>query len=393
VPVRTGEDRFDGGPIGRRRFSSDLLLHGGPERYGARVACVFLEHPASLEHDTAAYRGQDVVMHPEHARRIVAIERELSARDWLGFERLQAPAVDRSVLGAVHPEPYVASIERLCASGGGYLDMDTVVSERSFEAALHSAGGAVRMVELLLDGEASAAFSSHRPPGHHALPSQAMGFCLFNNIAVAARYALDARHLERVMILDWDVHHGNGTNQIFHASKQVLFVSIHQSPLFPGTGAADDVGEGEGIGFTVNLPVPAGSGDEVWVSLVEHVVVPLAGAFEPQLVLISAGYDAHRDDPLADCSVTDEGFAAMAHAVAGACEGLAAPVGGVLEGGYALASLGRSVAATLQAFSRPTGDPGSASAPKTGVAPIAREARDRLAQWWPQLGQRNARPG
>ena len=203
-----------------------------------------------------------------------------------------------------------------------------MVSERSFEAALHAAGGAVRMVDLLLDGEASAAFSSHRPPGHHALPSQAMGFCLFNNIAVAARYALDARHLERVMIVDWDVHHGNSTNHVFHASNQVLFVSIHQSPLFPGTGPAYDVGEGEGRGFTVNLPVPAGSGDEVWVSLVEHVVVPLARAFEPQLVLVSAGYDAHRDDLLADCAVTDEGFAAMADAVAGACQSLSAPVGG-----------------------------------------------------------------
>jgi acetoin utilization deacetylase AcuC-like enzyme len=168
------------------------------------------------------------------------------------FERVLAPAVDRSVLTAVHPERYVASIERACAAGGGLLDADTVVSERSFEAALRAAGGSVRMVEPLLDGEASAAFSSHRPPGHRALPSQAMGFCLFNNIAIAARYALDARHLERVMIIDWDVHHGNSINQVFHASNQVLFVSIHQSPLFPGTGPASDVGEGDGIGFTVN---------------------------------------------------------------------------------------------------------------------------------------------
>ena len=308
------------------------------------MSYVFLEHPTSLEHDTTMRRGQDITMHPEQPGRIAAIERELTARDWLGFERMHSPAVDRSVLTAVHPERYVASIERACASGGGNLDMDTVVSERSFEAALHAAGGAVSMVDLLLDGDASAAFSSHRPPGHHALPSQAMGFCLFNNIAVAAQYALDARQLERVMILDWDVHHGNSTNHIFHASKQVLFVSIHQSPLFPGTGPADDVGEGEGIGFTVNLPVPARSGDEVWVSLVEHVVIPLVCAFEPQLVLISAGYDAHRDDLLADCDVTEEGFAAMAHAAARACESLAAPVGGVLEGGYALAALGRSVA-------------------------------------------------
>jgi len=353
------------------------------------MAYVFLEHPTSIEHDTAAHPGQAAItIHPEQPSRLAAIERALSAGDWLGFERVLAPAVDRSVLTAVHPERYVASIERACASGGGHLDVDTVVSERSFDAALHAAGGAVRMVDLLLDGDASAAFSSHRPPGHHALPSEAMGFCLFNNIAVAAQYALDARHLERVMILDWDVHHGNSTNQVFHASNQVLFASIHQSPLFPGTGPADDVGEGEGTGFTVNLPVPPGSGDEVWVSLIEHVVVPLARAFEPQLVLVSAGYDAHRDDPLADCNVTDHGFAAMAQALSAACESLAAPVGGVLEGGYALGALGRSVVATLQGFSAPAAASASARAPEAGVAPIARQARDRLAEWWPQLGRR-----
>jgi acetoin utilization deacetylase AcuC-like enzyme len=358
------------------------------------MAYVFLEHPSSLEHDTAAHPGQaEITMHPEQPARIVAIERELSARDWLGFERVRSPAVDRSVLSAVHPDGYVASIERACASGGAYLDPDTVVSKGSFEAALHAAGGAVRMVDLLLDGEALAAFSSHRPPGHHALPSQAMGFCLFNNIAIAARYALAARHVERVMIIDWDVHHGNGTNHVFHASSQVLFVSIHQSPLFPGTGPAHDVGEGEGRGFTVNLPVPAGSGNEVWVSLVEHVVVPLARAFEPQLVLVSAGYDAHRDDMLADCTVTEEGFAAMARAVSGACESLAAPIGGVLEGGYALGALGRLVAATLQAFSSPAGVAGSGRASEVSVAPIAREARARLAEWWPQLGRRNVHKG
>jgi len=255
------------------------------------------------------------------------------------------------------------------------------------------------MVDLLLDGDASAAFSSHRPPGHHALPSQAMGFCLFNHIAVAARYALDGRRLEGVMIIDWDVHHGNSTNHIFHPSRQVLFVSIHQSPLFPFTGQASDVGEGEGAGFTVNLPVPAGAGDQVWVSLIEHVVVPVACAFEPQLVLISAGDDAHRYDPLADCAVTEEGFAAMTRAIARVCASLSAPVGAVLEGGYALGALGRSVAATLQALStEPT--PDAASSPASALTPIAHQARTRLAEFWPQLpagprsaGSRTSRTG
>jgi acetoin utilization deacetylase AcuC-like enzyme len=304
---------------------------------------------------------------------------------------VRSPVVERSVLNAVHPESYVASIERACASGGGRLDDDTVVSEGSFDAALHATGGAVRMVDMLLDGDAATAFSSHRPPGHHALPSQAMGFCLFNNIAVAAQYALDVRGLERVMVFDWDVHHANSTNDVFHASDRVLVVSIHQSPLFPGTGPVSDVGEGDGTGFTVNLPVPPGSGDDTWVSLVEHVVVPLAQAFEPQLLLVDAGYDAHRDDPLADCNVTDQGFAAMARAVARVGASLAAPVGAVLEGGYALEPLGRSVAETLTGLSAPVGRSGSTSGPELAMAPLAHEARERLAEWWPALATRDVR--
>ena len=331
-----------------------------------------MEHPSSLQHDTGA--------HPEQPARIVGIERELSERKWLGWERVQSPAVSRAVLTAVHPESYVESIERLCSQGGGALDPDTLVSERSFEAALHAAGGAVRMVDMLLDGEAALGFSAHRPPGHHATPTRAMGFCLFNNIAIAARHAIAERGLERVMILDWDVHHGNGTNDIFHASDQVLFVSIHQSPLYPGTGGAEDTGSGAGAGFTVNLPVPAGSDDALYTSLVDHVAVPLADAFKPQLVLVSAGYDAHRDDPLADCRVTEEGFAAMAHSMRRVCERLDAPLGAVLEGGYASGALARSVARTLEALQDPVVAPRDRE-----VTPLARAALGRLAQWWPAL--------
>jgi len=338
-------------------------------------APVWLEHPSSLLHETGP--------HPEQPARIMAIERELAARDWLGFERVTSPAIDRALLHAVHPESYVAAIERLCANGGGFIDADTVVSPHSFEAALHAAGGAVRMVDLLLDGEAPRAFSAHRPPGHHALQSRPMGFCLFNNVAVAAQHALDGRGLERVMIVDWDVHHGNGTNDIFHATDRVLFVSIHQWPLYPGTGPAADVGSGEGRGFTVNLPVPPGAGDRVFCSLVDGVVVPLARSFEPQLVLISAGYDAHRDDPLAQCELTEEGYAAMTRSIRGTCESLGVPVGCVLEGGYALGALAGSVAATLAALNEPPPAP----EPDAGadVPLLVRQARERLAQWWPAL--------
>jgi acetoin utilization deacetylase AcuC-like enzyme len=260
--------------------------------------------------------------------------------------------------------------------------MDTVVSRDSFEAGLHAAGGAVRMVELLLDGSAPYAFSAHRPPGHHALQARAMGFCLFNNVAVAARHALTGCGLERVMILDWDVHHGNGTNDIFHASDQVLFVSIHQSPLYPGTGPASDVGSGDGRGFTVNLPVAPGADDRVFCALVDRVAIPLAREFAPQLVLISAGYDAHREDPLGGCAVTEQGYAAMTRSMRRVGEELEAPVGCVLEGGYALGALARSVAATLAALQEPVAPGGSddSSAP-----PVVESALERLGEWWPAL--------
>ncbi len=341
-------------------------------------APVWLEHPSSLRHDTGA--------HPERIDRMVAIERELSPRDWLGFERITSPAVDRELLETVHPAAYVASIERACAGGGGFLDLDTVVSADSFEAALHAAGGAVHMVERLLDGTAPYGFSAHRPPGHHAAQAQAMGFCLFNNVAVAARYALDARGLERVMILDWDVHHGNGTNDIFHTSDQVLFVSIHQSPLYPGTGPPGDLGSGRGRGFTVNLPVRPGSDDGVFCSLVDQVAVPLARSFAPQLLLVSAGYDAHREDPLGQCDVSEEGFAAMTRSMRRVGEALEAPVGCVLEGGYALGALARSVGATLSALQEPV-VADEAAGSRDGAAPaVVEQALERLSEWWPALG-------
>jgi acetoin utilization deacetylase AcuC-like enzyme len=186
-----------------------------------------------------------------------------------------------------------------------------------------------------------------------------------------------------VLILDWDVHHGNGTNDIFHESDRVLFVSIHQSPLYPGTGSARDRGSGAGAGYTVNLPVGPGSGDAVFLSLVEHVVVPLARSFEPGLLLISAGYDAHRDDPLADCMVSEGGYAEMARVLRRLGNELEAPLGLVLEGGYALDALGRSVAATLQGLAAPV-----SGAPEVPVVEDSLTARAWLAESWPALAAR-----
>ena len=193
----------------------------------------------------------------------------------------EAPAATRAMLEAVHPPDYVDAIARISEQGGGMLDADTVASPGSFEAALHAAGGAVRAIDALLGGEAVTTFSALRPPGHHAEPARAMGFCLFNNVAIAARHARDAHGVERALVLDWDVHHGNGTEAIFYGSSQVLYASIHQSPLYPGTGAITDHGSGNGEGYTVNLPVPPGAGSDEFLALVQQVVAPIAREWRP----------------------------------------------------------------------------------------------------------------
>ncbi|MEA2150320.1 MAG: hypothetical protein QOD69_2150, partial [Solirubrobacteraceae bacterium] len=273
-------------------------------------------------------------------------------------------------------------IEALCRRGGGMIDLDTIVSAGSYEAALHAAGGAIAMVDALLGAEgARAGASLHRPPGHHAEAARAMGFCLFDNVAIAAQHALDEHGARRVMIVDWDVHHGNGTNAIFRDRADVLFCSIHQSPLYPGTGRASDVGQGAGAGFSVNMPVPGGAGDAVFVSHVEHVVAPLARAYEPDLLLVSAGYDAHADDPLAGCLVTDAGYVAMAASMRAAADGLGIPLGIVLEGGYDLGALARGVVATLEVAgaAQPPG------APELALHPLAAQARELAARHWPAL--------
>jgi acetoin utilization deacetylase AcuC-like enzyme len=303
---------------------------------------VYLRHSSSLEHDTG-------YGHPERAERIRALEAELERRKWLGWERREAPRASEEQLLAVHSRAHVDAVRELSAREGAF-DLDTPLSRGSWEAALHAAGGACALVEALLDGGERLGFAGLRPPGHHAERARAMGFCLFSNIAVAARHALDSLGAERVFVLDWDVHHGNGTNSIFHESPEVLFASIHQYPFYPGTGPFTDVGSGPGEGFSLNLPVPAGSGEDLFLSLVEYVAVPAARQFGPDLILISAGFDAHRDDPVGGCTLETSSYAELSRRVRALSGELHVPVGVVLEGGYDLGALADSAVATMEAL-------------------------------------------
>jgi len=328
---------------------------------------LYFSHPSSLEHDTGP--------HPENARRLVAIEAALQADGWSDVERVSAPAATREQITRVHGERLLDALEALSARGGGPIDADTVASPQSFEAALHAAGGAVAATEALLGGEAKAAFCGLRPPGHHAERERAMGFCLFNNVAVAAAHGLAACGAERVLVLDWDVHHGNGTEAIFAASPDVLYASIHQSPLYPGTGAADYAGEGVGDGYTVNLPVPPGAGSEEFLALVEHVVVPIGREYAPDLIALSAGYDAHRDDPLASCLVETDAYGDMTAAMRDLGAELGAPVLVCLEGGYSPPALAASVVATLAALN-------NGAAPRAASPEAAEPHLSRLRERW-----------
>ena len=302
------------------------------------MAGLYLRHPASLAHDTGA--------HPERADRVRAVEATLAARDWLGWEVRDAPAATDDQLLRVHPPEHLERVAAACAAGRA-LDLDTPVVPDSWPAALHAAGGACALVDALCSGTADTGFAALRPPGHHCEPDRAMGFCLLSNAAVAARHALAAHGLERIVILDWDVHHGNGTQAAFYDSAEVLFVSLHQWPFYPGSGAAGETGTGAGEGYTLNLPQPAGSGPAEWLAALDGAALPAARHHRPQLILVSAGYDAHRADPLGGCRLETATYRELAERVAALGAELDAPVGAPLEGGYDLAALAGSVAETM----------------------------------------------
>ena len=337
------------------------------------MTVLFATHPAYARHDTGPG-------HPERPERLQAV---LDGATGAGLGEALVDLVPRPAtrdeLYRVHPPRFVEKIEVLCASGGGYIDGDTVTVPESWEAALLAAGAGVTAVEALDRGDAGAtsAFCAVRPPGHHARMAQAMGFCLFNNVAVTA--AALAERGERVLVVDYDVHHGNGTQDIFYGDPRVLYVSFHEWPLYPGTGALDELGAGEAVGATVNFPLPAGATGDVLRAGVDEVLAPIVDRWRPTWVLVSAGFDGHRDDPLAGLSLAAGDYADLT------AELLAfAPAGRrivFLEGGYDLGALARSTTACLGAMAgvdlRP--EPATAGGPGRTVVRAVAEVRERAA--------------
>jgi acetoin utilization deacetylase AcuC-like enzyme len=287
--------------------------------------------------------------HPERAERVAALREFVESFGDAGLVRLEPRPATHEEIALVHVEEHVDLVASTAGGGPKAFDADTPVSSGSYETALLASGGLLALVDAIMAGEVDNGFAMVRPPGHHAEADRAMGFCLFNNIAVAARSLCENHGLDRVLIMDWDVHHGNGTQHIFSRDRKVLYVSTHQWPFYPGTGRVEEVGVGEGKGFTLNVPLPAGCGDGEYLDAFIRLIEPVCRQFEPQFVLVSAGFDAHLRDPLASMQVSEEGFACMARVLLRiAAEHAGGRFAAVLEGGYDIDALCASVARVLK---------------------------------------------
>lgn len=329
---------------------------------------LLVTHHSSLHHVTP--EG-----HPERAGRVVAVL-EGARSSTVPVVEMEAPKAPREILEMVHTREHIEYIDAFCSDGGGALDADTYAVPASYLAALHAAGAGPAVVDTLEAGGADAAFVVLRPPGHHAERGRAMGFCLFNNVAVTAAYLRNRG--ERVAVVDWDVHHGNGTQSIFYRDSDVLYVSVHEFPFYPGTGWMDEQGEGPGVGATVNVPLPGGTGAEVYLEAFARIVIPVLEQFAPDWILVSNGYDAHRLDPLGGLLLESEHYGWMARAVAEQVSN--GRVIAVLEGGYDAGALAESATATLDGLGGIVGDvvwPGGAVGSAGRVIDLAVEELGR----------------
>ena len=330
--------------------------------------------PEYLKHDPGRF-------HPERPQRIKVLL-DLAAELGDTFSRLDPRAASMGELETCHTRDYIDLVRLTSERNQCALDGDTVTSRDSFGVGLLATGGFLRLLDAIAAGEARNGFALVRPPGHHALPDRAMGFCLFNTVAIGAQHVRRNYGAERVLIMDWDVHHGNGTQEVFYRDPSVLYASTHQYPYYPGTGAAGEVGAGAGEGFTVNIPLPAGCGDEEYLRLFRDIVAPTAAKFAPDWILVSAGFDPHRRDPLGGMDVTESGFAAMTSVLVGLAEKHAGGrIAFLLEGGYDLQALKHSVAVVLKAMRDP------AAADLSGVRaesidPLVRQIMRIQEKYW-----------
>jgi len=345
-----------------------------------RVAVV--EDPRFRDH--CAPRG-----HPESPERLAEVHDAIGKRAGeLEFLRAR-PAEDEEIL-RVHRPSHLARIAEAARHAPAHLDPDTYLSPGSLEVARLAAGGAIDLARAVARGDAAAGFAAIRPPGHHAEADRAMGFCLFNNVAVAARALQTEQGIEKILILDWDVHHGNGTQHLFEDDPSILYLSTHQFPYYPGTGDANEAGRGPGLGATVNVPLPAGCGDLEYVGALRRILVPVAARFQPQIVLVSCGFDAHRADPLASMELTGEGFAQMTRVLRVLAESWC---GGrlvlLLEGGYSATGLREGTGAVLDEILAPEARPIPAAPeapPGSMLGEVVEQVADVHRRFFPDLG-------
>ena len=306
----------------------------------------FVYHEHFLDHDTGPG-------HPERPDRLRSIVTHLQEKGyWQRFQHLIIDQASEEWILKVHTKEHFKFVHDACRDGARVLDRsDTHACRESFNVAMLAAGGVLAGVDAVMNGILNNVFCAVRPPGHHAESNAAMGFCLFNNVAIAARYAQAVHGVKRVAIIDWDVHHGNGTQEIFYTDKSIFYISTHQYPFYPGTGSRSERGSGEGKDYTLNIPMRAGSGEKEYIDAFSKEILPTLDGFRPDLIIFSAGFDAHKDDPLANINLTEESFTKLTSMMREAAERYSqGRIVSVLEGGYNLAALARSVEAHVAVF-------------------------------------------
>lgn len=337
------------------------------------------------------YLLHETGMHPERKERLKSILSFLGKQGVMDkLARVEPRKATVEEIQFAHTKDYINDIERYCTKGYNALDMDTLICKDSYEVALLAAGGSLAAVDKVMQGQLDHVFAFVRPPGHHAETNRGMGFCLFNNAAIAAYYAMKQYGVDRVLIVDWDVHHGNGTQNIFYHDPRVLYFSIHQSPAYPGTGSLEETGAGQGEGYTINVPISPATGDADYEFILREILVPVCQEFKPQLVIVSAGQDAHQSDPLAGMALTSHGYGMMA----GIMQEIADQHAGgkmvlLLEGGYNLNALAEAVYSVLNQLAGWGMDLEKKEGkvlPRQATQTRIEMNKEKLKKYWPVLG-------